>query len=103
MRSWAPWRSYAIATSDPTRDFGLELGEKVALTDKPAAVDGTLRIPSEAWLRLITGRLAPQYTPASGNVAFPTPIGIPHSSGAPSRSRDSCSCLSACCRARRRS
>jgi uncharacterized protein (TIGR03083 family) len=63
--------SLAIATSDPTRDFGLELGEKVILTDKPAAVDGTLRIPSEAWLRLITGRLAPQYTPAGVEIDGP--------------------------------
>jgi uncharacterized protein (TIGR03083 family) len=55
--------SLAVVTSDPAREFGLELGEKVALTDKPAAADGTLRIPAEAWLRLITGRLAPKYTP----------------------------------------
>jgi uncharacterized protein (TIGR03083 family) len=55
--------SLAVVTSDPAREFGLELGEKVALTDQPAAPDGTLRIPAEAWLRLITGRLGPKYTP----------------------------------------
>jgi uncharacterized protein (TIGR03083 family) len=63
--------SLAIVTSDPAREFGLELGEKVALTDKPVAADGTLRIPSEAWLRLITGRLAPKYTPGGTQIDGP--------------------------------
>jgi uncharacterized protein (TIGR03083 family) len=54
----------AIELSDPARSFGLELGEKVAITDTPAAADGALRIPAESWLRLITGRLAPAVTPA---------------------------------------
>jgi uncharacterized protein (TIGR03083 family) len=61
----------AVVTSDPAREFGLELGEKVALTDKPAAADGTLRIPAEAWLRLITGRLAPEHTPAGTEIDGP--------------------------------
>jgi uncharacterized protein (TIGR03083 family) len=55
--------SLAVVTSDPAREFGLELGEKVAVTDKPAAPDGTLRLPAEAWLRLITGRLPAKHTP----------------------------------------
>ncbi|HEY0534147.1 MAG TPA: maleylpyruvate isomerase family mycothiol-dependent enzyme [Actinoplanes sp.] len=61
----------AIVTSDPSREFGLELGEKVALTDKPATADGTLRLPAEAWLRLITGRLAPEHTPAGVEIDGP--------------------------------
>jgi uncharacterized protein (TIGR03083 family) len=61
----------AVVLSDPAREFGLVLGEKVAITDTPAAPDGTLRIPAEAWLRLITGRLAPQYTPAGIEVDGP--------------------------------
>jgi uncharacterized protein (TIGR03083 family) len=61
----------AIVTSDPAREFGLELGEKVTLTDEPAAADGTLRIPAEAWLRLIMGRLAPKHTPAEVEIDGP--------------------------------
>lgn len=61
----------AIVTTDPAREFGLELGEKVALTDKPAAPDGTLRLPAEAWLRLTTGRLSPDHTPAGVEIDGP--------------------------------
>jgi hypothetical protein len=63
--------SLAIVTSDPVREFGLELGEKVALTDQPAAADGTLRLPAESWLRLITGRLSPEHTPAGVEIDGP--------------------------------
>jgi uncharacterized protein (TIGR03083 family) len=66
--------SLAVVLSDPEREFGFELGEKVALTDKPAAPDGTLRIPAEAWLRLITGRLAPKYTPAGIEIDGPVSL-----------------------------
>ena len=48
-----------------------ELGEKVALTDQPAAPDGTLRLPAESWLRLITGRLSPEHTPAGVEIDGP--------------------------------
>lgn len=61
----------AVVTSDPAREFGLELGEKVAVTDKPAAPDGTLHLPAEAWLRLITGRLAPRFTPEGVRIDGP--------------------------------
>jgi uncharacterized protein (TIGR03083 family) len=61
----------AVVTTDPAREFGLELGEKVALTDKPAAPDGTLRLPGEAWLRLTTGRLGPEHTPAGVEIDGP--------------------------------
>ncbi|MFI6076237.1 maleylpyruvate isomerase family mycothiol-dependent enzyme [Actinoplanes sp. NPDC051343] len=63
--------SLAVVTSDPSREFGLELGEKVALSGTPAAPDGTLRLPAEAWLRLITGRLAPEHTPAGVEIDGP--------------------------------
>jgi uncharacterized protein (TIGR03083 family) len=62
----------AIVTSDPAREFGLELGEKVALTDQPSpAADGTLRLPAEAWLRLIMGRFSPEHTPAGVEIDGP--------------------------------
>jgi uncharacterized protein (TIGR03083 family) len=61
-----------VVLSDPAREYGLELGEKVALTETPpASPDGTLRIPTEAWLRLITGRLAPKFTPAGVEIDGP--------------------------------
>ena len=61
----------AVVTTDPAREFGLELGEKVALTDKPVAPDGTLRLPAEAWLRLTTGRLSPEHTPTGVEIDGP--------------------------------
>ncbi len=64
----------AVELSEPARSFGLELGEKVALGDTPAQPDGTLRLPAEAWLRLITGRLSPEVTPAA--VAVDGPISL---------------------------
>jgi uncharacterized protein (TIGR03083 family) len=54
----------AVELSEPERAFGLELGAKVALGDTPAEPAGVLRLPAEAWLRLITGRLKPAVTPA---------------------------------------
>jgi uncharacterized protein (TIGR03083 family) len=54
----------AVHTSAPTRDFGVEITDKVALTDAPAAPDATVEIPAESWLRLVAGRLAPEHTPA---------------------------------------
>ena len=53
----------AVQTTEPDRSFGLDLGETVTLRDTSAQPDGVLDIPAEAWLRLLTGRLQPQYTP----------------------------------------
>jgi len=61
----------AVVTTGPEREFGLDLGEKVVLTDKPAAADGTLRLPAEAWLRLIMGRLSADHTPAGVEIDGP--------------------------------
>ncbi len=54
----------AVHSSAPTRDFGVEITDKTALTDAPATPDATLEIPAESWLRLVAGRLAPEHTPA---------------------------------------
>ncbi len=62
-------RKIRVLTSDPERQFTLTTGETVTLT----AADGEttpelglseLRLPAEAFLRLIYGRLDPEHTPA---------------------------------------
>ncbi|MCF0095882.1 maleylpyruvate isomerase family mycothiol-dependent enzyme [Micromonospora sp. MH99] len=52
-----------VRLRDPERTFGLRLGEQITLTDAPEQSDGELSLPAEAWLRLVTGRLGPRYTP----------------------------------------
>jgi uncharacterized protein (TIGR03083 family) len=58
----------AVHTSEPDRSFGLDLGDAVSLVEAPDAPGGELRLPAEAWLRLIAGRLGPEHTPASVTV-----------------------------------
>jgi uncharacterized protein (TIGR03083 family) len=57
-------RLLRIATSDPERHFVLETGEVVTLTP-PDGDDGPpdLRLPAEAFIRLVYGRLDPVHTP----------------------------------------
>ncbi|SDO28595.1 TIGR03083 family protein [Nakamurella panacisegetis] len=57
-----------VRTSDPTRDFGLEITDKVGLVDSPDDADAELVLPAESWLRLATGRLQPTHTPAGVTV-----------------------------------
>jgi uncharacterized protein (TIGR03083 family) len=53
-----------VRTSGPERDFSLRVGETVELTDwDGGTADGELRIPAEAFLRLVYGRPDPQHTP----------------------------------------
>ena len=57
-------RRLRVSTSDPERQFVLETGEAVALT----AADGEqglleVRLPAEALVRLVYGRLDPAHTP----------------------------------------
>ncbi len=59
-----------IRTSEPDRDYLLDAGEKVTMTDWPAGGAGEegvaeLASPAEALLRLAAGRLDPMRTPAS--------------------------------------
>lgn len=55
----------AVTTTDPAADFALHLGEKVSVSaGPPEQPDGTLTLPAESWIRLVTGRLKPEYTPA---------------------------------------
>jgi uncharacterized protein (TIGR03083 family) len=60
-------RRLAISTTDPERQFILETGETVSLTEADqsdiAAGLPMLRLPAEAFVRLVYGRLGPHHTP----------------------------------------
>jgi uncharacterized protein (TIGR03083 family) len=59
-------RDLAVAVTLPDLDqaFGLTFADgTAALGEVPAAPDATLTCPGEAWLRLVSGRLAPSRTP----------------------------------------
>lgn len=61
----------AIQTTDPARDFAIEL-EVDAVTFSPEPTEGRTRLvlPAEAFIRLVYGRLDPDNTPAvEGDVA----------------------------------
>ncbi len=57
-----------VRLSDPARTLGLTLGEPISIGEAPTTADGTLTAPTEAWLRLLTGRLPARYTPAGVTV-----------------------------------
>jgi uncharacterized protein (TIGR03083 family) len=65
-----------IETTEPARTFLLGIADQVNLDPvsldqgglDQAAADATLTLPAEAWLRLTSGRLAPEWTPASVSV-----------------------------------
>ncbi|MGC4937044.1 maleylpyruvate isomerase family mycothiol-dependent enzyme [Kribbella sp. DT2] len=54
-----------VNTTAPDRTFGLSIADTAELTDTPASADGVLNAPAEYIVRLITGRNAPEHTPAS--------------------------------------
>ncbi|MGH3200660.1 MAG: maleylpyruvate isomerase family mycothiol-dependent enzyme [Streptosporangiaceae bacterium] len=60
-------RRLLITTTDPERQFVLETGEGISLTEADGSdrEDGQreLRLPAEALVRLIYGRLGPSHTP----------------------------------------
>ena len=57
-------RRLLVSTTDPERHFVLETGDAVSLTESEGE-DGLpeLRLPAEAFLRLVYGRLGPHHTP----------------------------------------
>lgn len=62
----------AVSAVDPDRLLTLRVGEQVSLQPDPASTsDGTLTLPAEALLRLLTGRLGEEYTPAGVEVTGP--------------------------------
>ena len=55
----------AVLTSDPARQFVVDLGAQARLYPADnGAVSGSLRLPAEALIRLVMGRLDPAHTPA---------------------------------------
>jgi uncharacterized protein (TIGR03083 family) len=55
----------AVTTTGPATELTLRLGEQVSVSaGAPEQSDGTLTLPAEAWVRLVTGRLKPPYIPA---------------------------------------
>jgi uncharacterized protein (TIGR03083 family) len=62
----APDRTLTVATSSPERSFKIKI-ETQAIEFAPgdAANDPALRMPSEAFIRLVYGRLDPDHTPSS--------------------------------------
>ncbi|HTT50631.1 MAG TPA: maleylpyruvate isomerase N-terminal domain-containing protein [Streptosporangiaceae bacterium] len=55
-----------LRTTSPDRDYVLDVGEPVTLSDwvDGTEVDGVIELPTEALLRLFYGRLDPEHTPA---------------------------------------
>ncbi|MEV6981589.1 maleylpyruvate isomerase family mycothiol-dependent enzyme [Sphaerisporangium sp. NPDC051017] len=52
-----------VRTTAPERSFGLEIRDAVRIADVPGAPDAVLAAPAEWWLRLVSGRHAPEHTP----------------------------------------
>jgi len=66
-----------VDLSDPRTAFGLTLTESgCGIGEVPAAPDGVLTLPAEAWLRLVHGRLSAEHTPTeaatSGDITLDT-------------------------------
>ncbi len=58
-----------VQTTDPEHTLGLAMADAVSITEIPAEPDGVLTIPTEALLRLWSGRLAPEHTPVGVELA----------------------------------
>jgi uncharacterized protein (TIGR03083 family) len=54
-----------VNTTSPDRSFGLHVDEAVAVVESPGGSDAVLTAPAEWWLRLVTGRHAPEHTPSA--------------------------------------
>ena len=54
-----------VELADLNQSLGLSIAEAVAVTGAPSSPDATLTLPGEAWLRLTSGRLAPEHTPST--------------------------------------
>ncbi|MET7332269.1 maleylpyruvate isomerase family mycothiol-dependent enzyme [Nonomuraea sp. NPDC005650] len=54
-----------VTTTEPASVFALRLETPISVDfDVPEQPDGAIALPAEAWLRLVSGRLAPRYTPS---------------------------------------
>lgn len=64
-----------VTTTEPASEFALNLTDPVSIDLTPdGPTDGTLSIPAEAWLRLTTGRLSPERTPSTLELAGPVTL-----------------------------
>jgi len=63
--STSPYR-VRVGTSDPSRDLVVSVGESVTIdaAEPDDSYDGSIDLPAEAFVRLVTGRLDPDHTPA---------------------------------------
>jgi len=61
----APYR-VRVGTSDPSRDLVVSVGDAVTIdaAEPDDSYDGSIDLPAEAFLRLVTGRLDPDHAPA---------------------------------------
>lgn len=57
-------RNVAVHTTAPDRSFGLLIGDAMSIGETPADPDAVLTAPAEWWLRLVSGRHAPEHMPA---------------------------------------
>ena len=67
----------SVLTSDPAREFVLDVGpEGVSLQPAPAGAqtDAQLRLPAEAFIRLVYGRLDPDHTPPGVDISGPVDL-----------------------------
>ena len=62
-------RRWRVVTSDPERQFVLETGDAVSLTEGGDDAPTELRLPAEALVRLIYGRLDAAHTPVAADSA----------------------------------
>lgn len=60
--------SVAVRTTAPDRSFGLLIGDTLSLGETPADPDAVVTAPAEWWLRLVSGRHAPEHLPAGVTV-----------------------------------
>ena len=68
----------SVTTTAPHSVLALRLGDQVSIDAATASddPDGTLSLPAEAWVRLVTGRLGARYTPASVTVGGTTDLDL---------------------------
>jgi uncharacterized protein (TIGR03083 family) len=61
--------SVLVRLTEPASSFGLQLADTATLGDVPENPGAVLVAPTEAWIRLATGRLRPEHTPADVTVS----------------------------------
>lgn len=66
-----------VEATGPDLTRALRLGDRISVdADIPAQPDGTLDLPAESWVRLVTGRLRPEHTPAAVTATGPADLNL---------------------------